>query len=146
LQTDRGWKVYSRVKWRGIRDENIYKMMPRKNKKGFTLIEAMLAVVPFVLGTAGVLRPFAGGATVQADGRHRTLAAKLAGDLLEKIVSRPFSLIVCFDGYTETLGQVKDSDDKIFITPAYAKFSRKLSSVGDRRGAFFIYIKRNLGV
>jgi len=103
-------------------------MIPRDNKMGFTLIEAMLAVVILSIAAAGVLLPFASGATAQADGIHRTIAAKLAGDLLEKIVSRPFAEIIPnWNGYTESQGQVKDAAGNVFTDPAYGKFSRSVS-------------------
>jgi prepilin-type N-terminal cleavage/methylation domain-containing protein len=106
--------------------EDIYTMIPRCNKRGFTLIEAMLAVVVLAVAAAGVLLPFASGATIQADGIHKTLAGKLAGDLLEKIASRPFGEIIPnWNGYTEARGQVKDSAGSTYTDPVYAKFSRR---------------------
>ncbi len=93
--------------------------------RGFTLIEAMLAVVILAIAAAGVLIPFASGATVQADGIHRTMAAQLAGDLLEKIASSPFSTITAtYNGYEEAQGQVKDTAENIYTDSAYLKFSR----------------------
>jgi type II secretory pathway pseudopilin PulG len=54
-----------------------------KRTRGYTLAEAMLAVVIVGAAASGVLLPFAGGAAVRAEGQHRTLAAKLADDLIE---------------------------------------------------------------
>jgi prepilin-type N-terminal cleavage/methylation domain-containing protein len=102
-------------------------MILRGTKRGFTLIEAMLAAVILAIAAAGVLLPFASGATVQADGTHRTMAAILAGDLLEQIVSKPFGAISTYSGYTESQGQVKDSAGNVFTDPAYAKFSRTVT-------------------
>ncbi|MDO8303049.1 MAG: type II secretion system protein [Sedimentisphaerales bacterium] len=105
--------------------------MVRTQHKGFTLIEATLAVVVLGIAAAGVLLPFSSGAAAQAEGLHRTKAAILAGDLLEQIVSKPFNTvagsfndILDYNGYTELQGQIKDSAGNVFTDPAYAKFSR----------------------
>jgi hypothetical protein len=75
-----------------------------------------------------VLLPFASGAAVRAEGMRRTLAAKLAADLTEQIISTPFELIVDnFNGYTEPQGQVKDATGAVFTSSNYAKFSRDVS-------------------
>ena len=103
-------------------------MFRHKNREGFTLAEALLAVVLLSMAAAGVLLPFAGGAVVRAEGSQRTLAAKLAADLTEQIINTPFEQIVAtYDGYTETQGQVKDAGGVIFTNPSYAKFSRTAS-------------------
>jgi len=109
-------------------------MRIRKKQKGFTLIEATLAVVVLGIAAAGVLLPFSNGAAVQADGLHRTKAAILAGDLLEQIVSKPFNPIagslndiLDYNGYTEAQGQVKDATGNVFTDSAYAKFSRSVT-------------------
>ena len=100
---------------------------------GFTLAEATLALVLLGMAAAGVLLPFVGGATAQAEGMRRTLAAKLAGDLMERIASTPYERIIKdagepwdgWDGYTEAQGQVKDASGTVFADPIYAKFSRE---------------------
>jgi prepilin-type N-terminal cleavage/methylation domain-containing protein len=115
------------VKEWGLLAETINTMRVRIKQGGFTLIEAMLAIVVLSIAAAGVLLPFAGGATVQADGIHRTMAAKLAGDLLEQIASKPFSTISSYNGYTETQGQIKNVSGNVFTDPAYSKFSRSVS-------------------
>jgi len=61
-----------------------------KHRNGFTLAEAMIATVVLGIAAAGVLLPYTVGAAVRAEGTRRTLAAKLAGDLMEEIVSTPF--------------------------------------------------------
>ena len=95
------------------------------SRPGFTLIEAMLAMVLLGMAAAGVLLPFAGGATAQADGSHRTLAAMLANDQIERIVSTPFAQLVARYNYTESKGQVKDASGTVFTDPMYANFSRQ---------------------
>jgi len=99
-----------------------------KNRKGFTLIEAMIAAVVLGIAAAGVLLPFTSGAAIRAEGAHRTLAAKLAGDLMEEIVKTPFDQIIAgYDGYAEPQGQVKDVSGTVFTDSNYANFSRDVS-------------------
>jgi prepilin-type N-terminal cleavage/methylation domain-containing protein len=119
--------------------------------RGFTLAEAMLAIVVLGIAAAGVLLPFSSGAAVQAEGMRRTLGAKLAGDLMEQITTLPFhdpdgsayyynegpdageatledfDNIDDFDGYTELQGQVKDSSGMVFTDLNYIKFDRDAS-------------------
>ncbi len=86
-----------------------------KDRKGFTLAEAMIATVVLGIAAAGVLLPFTSGAAVRAEGTRMTLAAKLAGDLMEEIVNTPFvQIITGYDGYTEPQGQVKDASGIVF--------------------------------
>jgi prepilin-type N-terminal cleavage/methylation domain-containing protein len=106
-------------------------MRLRKKQRGFTLIEATLAVVVLGIAAAGVLLPFSSGAAAQAEGLHRTKAAILAGDLLEQIVSKPFNPVAGslndipdYNGYVELQGQVKDAAGTVYTDAAYAKFGR----------------------
>lgn len=102
----------------------------RKNRKGFSLAEAMMATVVLGIAAAGVLLPFVSGARVQAEGIRRTLATKLAGDLMEEIVNTPFEQIISkYDGYVEPQGQIRDASGALFSDsdPAYANFSRDVS-------------------
>lgn len=99
-----------------------------KNRKGFTLAEAMIATVVLGIAAAGVLLPFASGAAVRAEGTHRTLAAKLASDLMEEIVKTPFDQIIAnYDGYAESQGQVKDVSGAVFTDSNYTNFSRDVT-------------------
>jgi hypothetical protein len=85
----------------------------------------MLAMVILGMAAAGVLLPFVSGASVQAEGLHKTLGAGLANDLLERIVNTPFDRIVgTWHGYPEAQGQVKDASGTTFTDPIYANFSR----------------------
>jgi len=96
-------------------------------RSGFTLAEATMALVLLGMAAAGVLLPFSSGAAVQAEGLRVTLAAKLANDLMERIVATPKGQIVStWDGRTETQGQVKDAGDVVFTDPMYANFSRQV--------------------
>ncbi len=85
-------------------------------------------MVVLSMAAAGVLLPFADGASVQAEGLHRSLAASLANDLLERIINTPFTQIVGrWDGYRETQGQLKDASDTIITDPIYANYSRDVN-------------------
>jgi prepilin-type N-terminal cleavage/methylation domain-containing protein len=119
----------------------------RMNAGGFSLIEAMVAVSVLGIAAASVLLPFISGAALRAEGVNRTLAARLASDLMEQILRLPFhdpndetsySLgpesgdfdnIDDYDGYTEPQGQVKDADGKLFSVndSRYANFSRNVT-------------------
>ena len=81
--------------------------MIERKRSGFTLAEATMALVLLGMAAAGVLLPFSDGASVQAEGRRRTLAALLADDLLARIATTPPSQIVAtWNGYAEAQGQV----------------------------------------
>ena len=89
------------------------------------MAEAMMATVVLGIAAAGVLLPFTSAAAVRAEGLRRTLAAKLAGDLMEQIVQTPYSDVVSgYEGYNEPKGLVKDAGGAIFGDPRYANFSR----------------------
>jgi len=99
-------------------------------RNGFTLAEAMMATVVLGIAAAGVLLPFSTGAQVRAEGMHRTLGAKLASDLMERIIIEPFDQIIAlYDGYAEPQGQVKDATGVVFTDSNYANFSRNVSCV-----------------
>ncbi len=89
-----------------------------------------MAILLLGLAAAGVLLPFSGGAAVQAEGARITLAAKLAGDLMERIIATPFNQIVELDDgttRTEAQGQVTDAQGVKFTDPMYANFSREVT-------------------
>lgn len=99
-------------------------------RRGFTLAEATLATALLGMAAAGVLLPFAGGATVQAEGVRRTLGTRLANDLVERIVSTPFDDIVDVYGtHVELQGQVQDATGTPYTDTdsMYAEYSREAS-------------------
>lgn len=111
-----------------------------KNLNGFTLIEAMIAVLILAIAAAGILLPFSSGAMVRAEGIHRTLGAKLAADLMEEIVKSPFdSIVSTYNNYTELQGSVKRTDGVLFSGPVYSKLSRKSTCV-------YVYVPQESGV
>jgi len=91
-----------------------------------------MATVVLAIAAAGVLLPFTAGAKVRAEGVRSTLAAKLASDLVEEIISTEFDLITAKYGtYTEPQGHIiSNFDTKAeFTDPIYANFSREASCV-----------------
>ena len=112
---------------------------------GFSLPEAMLALVLLAMAAAGVLLPFAGGASVQAEGMHESLGAGLANDLLERIIRTPFTQIMAappngWNGYGETQGQIKDARGTTFTDPIYANYSREVTCASDPAQPYFILV------
>ncbi len=100
----------------------------RLRRKGFTLAEVMLAAALLAIATAGTVLPFASGAGVQAEGIHRTVAAGLADDLMQKISNTSFSDIVStYGSYSEAECQVKNAAGVVIDDDGYKLFSRSAS-------------------
>jgi Tfp pilus assembly protein PilV len=96
-----------------------------KKNKGFTLAEAMAAMVILFVAAAAVTLPFTSSASVRQETARRTLASKLAADRLEEIAAADYgSIIATYDGYTEPAGQVENAVGEIFADPMYQNFSR----------------------
>ena len=110
----------------------------RNVRFGFTLAEAMMAIVVLGIAAAGLLLPFSSGARLRSEGMHRTLGAKLASHMIEQIVHTPFDQIMNYDGYTEAEGEVRDAAGGTFSDLNYAKFSRDVS-------CSYIYVSQETG-
>lgn len=113
-----------------------------RNKKGFSLAEAVMATVVLGIAAAGVLLPFTSGVSVRAEGAHRTLGAKLAGDLMEEFVNTSFDELTAGGGgyVDEPQGQIKDVNGVVFSDPSYANFSRGASYEYDAGQPYFIIV------
>ncbi len=113
---------------------NMMMKMKQKNKhrprvkRGFSLPEAVIATVILVAAAAGVLLPYTSGAMIRAEGRCRTLAAKLASDLMEQVKNEQYQNIVPNYNYTEDYGKVEDAAGNIFSDPMYDSFARKVTT------------------
>lgn len=115
-------------------------MKDQRLKKGFTLAEALMAMVVLAIATAGLIIPFSSAAAVQSEGTNRTLGAKLAGDLVEKIITADFDqTVAAYNGYSESAGQVKDYGGSIISDSAYTKFSRTAACE-------YIYVSGQAGI
>jgi prepilin-type N-terminal cleavage/methylation domain-containing protein len=95
--------------------------------RGFTLVEALIALVILGIAAAGLILPFASSAAVQEQGCSQTIAAKLASDRIEQIISddNDFSQIVASYNYTEQKGQIEKANSGVFSDLMYADFSRE---------------------
>jgi type II secretory pathway pseudopilin PulG len=61
------------------------------NRRGFTLVEAMLAAVILSMTVCCVLAPFVAGAQNDQDNAKAVLASALAQELMEDILTMPFA-------------------------------------------------------
>ncbi len=102
----------------------------RQNRKGFTLAEAMIAMVILAVATSAVILPFSTAGALAQEGAKRTLAATLAADLLEEFQNMHFDFIP-FRCYPELEGMVEDANGQFFSDPVYSKFAR-ISTYSDR--------------
>ena len=99
-----------------------------RQQKGFTLAEALMAMVILSIAAIGIVQPFSAGAAVQVEGCQRSLAAKLSSDLLEEIINTEYDEIVTeWTGYSEEEGEVKDSLGNVFTDTSYADYSRDVT-------------------
>ena len=95
-----------------------------KNRKAFTLAEAMIAMVILAIATSAVILPFSTAGALTQESAKRTLAASLAADLLEEIQNTDYSLISLYDNYFEPAGTVRDANWVVFTDPVYSRFAR----------------------
>jgi len=99
----------------------------RYNRKGFTLAEAMIAVVLLAFAASAVSMPFVAGANIRAEGARRTLAAKLAHDRLEQleqIANTNYDQMGMYEGYPEFPGFLEDGSGGFFTDTIYSRFFR----------------------
>ncbi len=102
-----------------------------KLEHGFTLIEALLAIVVLAMAITAITMPFTVGAQNEQEDARRTLALSLAQEMMEEILAQPFEdphgssnpgpeagessralfdNIDDYDGYVETDGNISDID------------------------------------
>ena len=88
-----------------------------------------MALVILTIAAAGILLPFASSAAVQAQGNNLTIAAKLASDRIEKVVSTNFGDIISrYGAISEPKGAIKDGDGNVLNGTMYANFQRRTRS------------------
>ena len=99
------------------------------NRRGFSLAECMMAMVVLSVAATGVLIPFSSAASVHAAGMRKTLASKVASDLVEEICATDYdSIIGTWDAYSESEGHIKlTGGASEFTDDAYKYFSRSAS-------------------
>jgi prepilin-type N-terminal cleavage/methylation domain-containing protein len=95
---------------------------------GFTIIEATIAMVILAIAAAGIVMPFVGAGEVLAEGARQTVAANLAGELMEKVLTAdPNTLVDAYDGYTEADGAMLDTEGQLLTDAVYDGFSRSVA-------------------
>lgn len=88
-------------------------------KKGFTIIELLVAIFILVVGIVGVLNAFPLGVQVARSAKMATVATYLAQEKIEEIISKSYDSILC---YGETLPPCEESKARVsasFSSPFY---------------------------
>lgn len=98
------------------------------NKKGFTLIEAVLSIALIGIGLVGVLYPFHGAVSSALKADQTTVGLNLARDTLEQIIARrDCNEASC--GYASTLSAVTSGIYDLNPVPGFAGFTIDASAV-----------------
>lgn len=106
------------------------KHKPARASKGFTLIEAMMAMVILAVAASGILVSFAAAASVQTEAQRRIIASRLAADKIEHLASLDFAVLESVyvgKTVTESAGMLTDSTGSLITGAAYAGLSRTVS-------------------
>jgi type II secretory pathway pseudopilin PulG len=92
---------------------------------GFTLAEALLAVVLLGIAASSILLPFTAGAVLRKEGAARTLASNLASEQMEKVLRTPFAdIVLTWNDHTEQAGTLTDSAGNTLAGNTYSPFTR----------------------
>ncbi|MEN6309046.1 MAG: type II secretion system protein [Anaerohalosphaeraceae bacterium] len=98
--------------------------------KGFTLIEAMMAMVILAVAASGIMVSFAAAASVQTEAHRRIIASRLAADKIEYLASKDFTVLESVyvgKTITESAGTLTDSTGTLIAGNAYTDLSRTVS-------------------
>ncbi len=119
-----------------------------RTRRGFTLVESLLAATLLAATVAAISMPFTAAARNQQVDARRTVATSLANDLVEEIISRPFDdpdgssspgpetgesgrsafdNIDDYDGYSEAAGEIVDDQGLSISDPAAFDLARRAS-------------------
>lgn len=103
-------------------------MIYHKKNQGFTLAEAMVAMVILAFAAAAVVLPFTSSASVHRETAIQTLAARLAADKIEEITA-DYDSGTYQNGYTHTepAGMLKNAVGDLFTDIMYQNFSRQVT-------------------
>jgi prepilin-type N-terminal cleavage/methylation domain-containing protein len=123
---------------------------PRRGRRGFTLLEALLASAILAMVVSAMVMPFAAGAQNDRASACQALAVTLAQDLMEEVLSRPlddpdgaartpgpdvgetignratFDNVDDYDGYVEPAGTVRPVQQTKAADPLAAMLSRSV--------------------
>ena len=103
----------------------LFVLIRGKKNKGFTLIEATIAMVILAIAAAGILLPFANAASVQAEGSTQTIAATLASEMMERILATSYAdVIATYGSFEEADGALLDAAWQVHAGSIYTGFSR----------------------
>ena len=98
-----------------------------------------MATIVLGIAATGLILPYAAGAMARNEGINRTLASKLASDLMEQIVNTDFENIVGdYDGFAEVEGRIRDVTGHFFTDARYDDFSRKVA-------CSYVYVDQQAG-
>jgi type II secretory pathway pseudopilin PulG len=112
---------------------------PAPVRTGFTLAEALLAVMLLGIAASSVLLPFTAGTVLRKEGSARTLASNLASEQMERILATPFAQVVTtWNNTIEPAGQVKDAQGNTLVGNVY-------SSLGRTTTCSYIYVSQQSG-
>ncbi len=123
--------------------------MRRRRPHGLTLMESLLAATVLAGATTSMLWPFVAGAQAQQEAQRQAVAACLAQELMEEILSKPFHdpqgpsapgpeegerTRAQFDnaddyhGYAEAAGEVAAFDGEVSDDPTAADLGRSVTA------------------
>ena len=92
---------------------------PRRDEAGFTLIEALVAIIVLAFGLMAVTNLLVVAAASSTVGNHSTAATTAASETMERLKSRRFqSLTPGGDVEAGTMGNLPDCDETPTIPPA----------------------------
>ncbi len=97
----------------------------RSKRRGFTLAEAMIAMVILAAAAAAVILPFSAGAAVHTESARQAIAAQLASEMLERLKGESFNILWLYDGYVEAAGAMYDANWQVYSGDAYKQFWRR---------------------
>ena len=99
----------------------------RQFGRGFSLIEAIIAMWILSFAASGVLLPFVKGATIRAEGIHQSLSANLANELMELVLRNDYDTILdSYNGFKQQQGQIRRITGFAHSDDRYANFSREV--------------------
>jgi hypothetical protein len=79
---------------------------PRTSESGFTLVEALIAILVLVVGIVGIANLFVVASTSNAVGNHSTAATGQATETLERLKAIPFLTLTTAMGAATTVGDL----------------------------------------
>ena len=94
----------------------------RERSRGFTLIEAMIAMVIVGVAVTAMLQLLAAGTTCNIEAAQSTMAVNLARNIREMTLRMPYADVRAMDGKT----WVRPVDSRGEVIPGFAGWSQRL--------------------